>query len=164
VDKNIPALFRSLTQGVYVVGVYDGQDSNAFTASWLMQVSFDPIMLALSINPKHTSYKMLKNSGKFSVNVLAKEQIELAAHFGNPASSRKLSALSWNVYKTGTPVLSNALAYFECQLDHETDAGDHRLVLGRVVNGELIDCEAVPLTYQDTGSMDGAHRLFPDAF
>ena len=161
---NIPALFRSLTQGIYVVGVSDGHDSNAFTASWVMQVSFAPMMLAVSVNPNHSSYKILKNSGKFSVNVLAKDQIELAAHFGSPASNRKLASVSWGVFKTGVPVLSQALAYFECQLDHETHAGDHRLVLGQVVNGELIDSDAVPMTYQDTGNMDGANRLFPDSF
>lgn len=163
-DKNIPALFKSLTQGIYVVGVADGHDSNAFTASWVMQVSFVPMMLALSINPNHSSYIMLKNSGKFSVNVLAKDQIELAEHFASPATHRKLSTVSWDVYKTGAPVLSNALAYFECQLDHETHAGDHRLVLGHVVNGELMNSSAAPMTYQDTGNMDGANRLFPDAF
>lgn len=163
-DKAIPALFRSLTQGIYVVGVSDGHDSNAFTASWVMQVSFTPMMLALSINPNHSSYKLLKHSGKFSVNVLAKDQVELAAHFGNPASSNKLSGISWGVFKTGAPVLSNALAYFECHFDHETPAGDHRLILGRVVSGELLQSDEVPLTYQDTGNMDGADRLFPDSF
>jgi len=52
------ALFKRLTQGVYVVGVAHGEKRNAFTAAWIMQVSFDPLLLALSINPQHSSYQL----------------------------------------------------------------------------------------------------------
>ena len=51
---SIAALFQRLTQGVYVVGVAYGELRNAFTAAWVMQVSFDPLLLALSINPRHS--------------------------------------------------------------------------------------------------------------
>ena len=60
--SSIAALFRTLTQGVYVVGVAHGDKRNAFTAAWVMQVSFDPPLLALSINPTHSSYRLLKEA------------------------------------------------------------------------------------------------------
>ena len=54
-DPGLAALFRRLTLGVYVVGVaHDGQ-RDAFTAAWLMQVSFEPLLLALSVNPANAS-------------------------------------------------------------------------------------------------------------
>src|SRR5712692_4190043 len=84
-DASIAALFQRLTQGVYVVGVAHGEVRNAFTAAWVMQVSFDPLLLALSINPHHSSYGLLKESRAFSVNVLKKGQLELAAHYGRSA-------------------------------------------------------------------------------
>ena len=49
------AFCQRLTQGVYVVGVAHGEVRNAFTAAWVMQVSFDPLLLALSINPHHSN-------------------------------------------------------------------------------------------------------------
>ena len=70
-------LFQLLTQGVYVVGVAHGGVCNAFTAAWVMQVSFDPLLLALSISPQHSSYALLKQGRAFSVNVLKKGQLEL---------------------------------------------------------------------------------------
>ena len=57
---SIAPLFQRLTQGVYVVGVAHGGVRNAFTAAWVMQVSFDPLLLTLSINPHHSSYRLLK--------------------------------------------------------------------------------------------------------
>ena len=85
-SRSIAALFQRLTQGVYVVGVAHGAVRNAFTAAWVMQVSFDPLLLTLSINPHHSSYQLLKEGRAFSVNVLKKGQLYLAEHYGQPAT------------------------------------------------------------------------------
>jgi hypothetical protein len=69
---SIAALFQRLTQGVYVVGVAHGEKRNAFTAAWVMQVSYDPLLLALSINSNHSAYWLRKEGRSFSVNVLKK--------------------------------------------------------------------------------------------
>jgi flavin reductase (DIM6/NTAB) family NADH-FMN oxidoreductase RutF len=164
VSDSIAALFQRLTQGVYVVGVAHGQVRNAFTAAWVMQVSFDPLLLALSINPQHSSYGLLKQGQAFSVNVLKKGQLELAAHFGRPARADKLALAEWTTGRTGAPLLREALAWFECQLVGELPAGDHVLMLGNVIDGKLLDSKAEPMAYRETGAMDGALALFPDAF
>ena len=161
----VAALFQRLTQGVYVVGVAHGEARNAFTAAWVMQVSFDPLLLALSINPHHSSYGLLKEGRAFSVNVLKKGQLELAAHYGQPASAdKKFTLTEWTTDRSGLPLLREALAWFECQVVGEHPAGDHALVLGRVINGKLLDSQAEPMSYRETGAMDGASALFPDVF
>lgn len=155
-------LFRLLSCGVYVIGVTDGNQYNAFTAAWVIQVSFQPLLLALSINPHHRSYAMLKAGGSFTVNVLGREQLALARHFAAPIADR-LAKLPWRPGKTGAPILSQALAYLECHLEENYPAGDHRLILGRAVGGALLN-PGEPLLYRDTDDMDGASRLFPDRF
>jgi flavin reductase (DIM6/NTAB) family NADH-FMN oxidoreductase RutF len=161
---SIAALFQRLTQGVYVVGVAHGEIRNAFTAAWVMQVSFDPLLLALSINPHHSSYGLLKEGRAFSVNVLKKGQLELAARYGRPANpEKKLALTEWTRGRTGLPLLLGSLAWFECRVVGEHPAGDHVLVLGKVIDGKLLDSEAEPMTYR-TGAMDGASALFRDGF
>jgi flavin reductase (DIM6/NTAB) family NADH-FMN oxidoreductase RutF len=155
-------LFSFLSCGVYVIGVTDGTQYNAFTAAWVMQVSFNPLLLALSINPKHRSYAMLKAGESFTVNVLGKEQLELARHFASPIADR-LAKLPWRPGKTGAPILSQALAYLECRLEENYPAGDHRLILGRAVGGAVLR-PGEPLLYRDTDDMDGASRLYPEQF
>jgi flavin reductase (DIM6/NTAB) family NADH-FMN oxidoreductase RutF len=161
---SIASLFSCLTVGVYVVGVAHGATRNAFTAAWVMQVSFDPLLLALSINPRHSSYGLLKQRGAFSVNVLKKNQLELASHFGEPASAGKLASIEWTPGRTGVPLLNQCLAWFECRVKDEHPAGDHVVVLGSVIDGRLLDSKAEPMIYRDTGAMDGATDLFPDSF
>ncbi len=163
-SDSIAALFQRLTQGVYVVGVAHGETRNAFTAAWVMQASFDPLLLALSINPRHSSYGLLKLGRVFSVNVLKKGQLELAAHYGRPARADKLASMDWTTGRAGAPLLREALAWFECQVVGEHPAGDHVLVLGKVIDGKLLDSKAEPMAYRETGAMDGASALFPDVF
>ena len=164
--ETVAALFRRLTQGVYVVGVSDGQQRDAFTAAWIMQASFDPLLLAVSINPDNASYELLHASGWFTVNVLKQDQLDLARHFGTKSGRDrdKLARVRTRPGQAGSPILEEALAYFECALEGRTRAGDHELVLGRVVNGKILDPKATPLTYAETDDMDGSSALYPGSF
>jgi flavin reductase (DIM6/NTAB) family NADH-FMN oxidoreductase RutF len=156
-------LFRRLTAGVYVVGVADGGRRNAFTAAWLMQVSFDPLLLALSVNPGHASFPLLVGGGGFAVSVLSRDQLDLARHFGTRSGREtdKLAGVSWRAGRTGAPILAGAVAYLECRLTGRIPAGDHEIVIARPVAGEILLPDAVPLTYADTGDLDGSRELYP---
>ena len=160
-NASTAALFKTLTQGVYLIGVAHGE-RKAITAAWVMQVSFDPVLLALSINPLHSSYRLLIEGGAFSVSVLKQEQLALAARFGDRARGDELSEREWTTGSLGLPVLRDGLAFFECRFLYECPAGDHVLAVGEVVNGKVLDSRAKPLSYRDTGDMDGASALFPD--
>lgn len=159
-------LFHRITVGVYVVGVADGQRRDAFTAAWIMQASFNPLILAVSINPDNASYELLHASGGFTVNVLKRGQLDLARRFGTRSGrdEDKLAGIRSHPGRRGTPILDDALAYFDCEVLGRTRAGDHELVLGRVVDGKILDPEAVPLSYAETGDMDGSAELYPGTF
>jgi len=160
-EKLLP-LFGNLTHGVYVIGVSAMGKKNAFTAAWVMQSSFDPPMLALSINPAHSSYPLLVAGGSFTVNVLGKQHRALALHFGTPRKQDKLASVNWREAGCGAPVLVAALAWFECSVVGELASGDHVLVLGKVVDGGLLDVEGSPLYYREVSGFDSSSHLLPD--
>ena len=164
--SEIAALFHRLSYGVYVVGVADGDRRDGFTAAWVMQASFDPLLLALSINSSNASYELLHAGGGFTVNVLKQGQLDLARRFGTRSGRNedKLAGVRWRPGRSGAPILEQALAYFDCELAGRHRAGDHELVLGRVVEGKILDPGAAPLTYADTGDMDGSADLYPTSF
>lgn len=159
-SENIADLCRLISHGVYVIGVRDGEKTNAFTAAWVMQVSFDPVMLALSINPEHYSYRLLESGRCCSVNILGREQMNLAEYFGRSAAD-KMAGHSWQKARTGAPVLSESLAYFDCELSHFTDAGDHHIAVLRVVDAAVLRRGPLML-YSQTGDMDGSSELYPE--
>lgn len=164
--SDMTELFHRLTLGVYVIGVADGERRDAFTAAWVMQVSFDPLLLALSINPGNASHPLLHAGRGFTVNVLRKGQLELARRLGTESGRDhdKLAGLGWRRGRTGAPVLEDALAYFDCELRDSLRAGDHELVVGRVIDGRLLARDAKPMAYADTGDMDGSGPLYPASF
>jgi flavin reductase (DIM6/NTAB) family NADH-FMN oxidoreductase RutF len=159
-------LFRRLTNGVYVIGVSHDGRSDAFTAAWLSQVSFNPLLLSLSVNPENFSYRLLKQSRIFAVSILKRSQLDLARHFGcqSGAHTDKLAGQRWRRGTLGAPVLVEAAAYLECRVVGTMPAGDHELILGQVTQGELLDPEAESLLYADTGDMDGSSALYPETF
>lgn len=152
------ALFKSISHGVYVVGVTDGTHQNAFTAAWVMQVSFDPLLLAISINPEHYSYQLLRLGGVCSVNVLGQHQQDIAEHFGRSVKD-KMAGFQWQRDQTGAPILSESLAYFDCRVSHYTDAGDHKIAVCKVVAAAKLN-EGRPMLYNETGDMDGSSELY----
>jgi flavin reductase (DIM6/NTAB) family NADH-FMN oxidoreductase RutF len=164
--SDIPALFQRLTQGVYVIGVADGERRDAFTAAWVMQASFDPLLLALSVNPDNASHPILHSGRSFTVNVLRRGQLELARRFGTRSGrdEDKLADTAWRPGRRGAPILRDALAWLECELQTTVVAGDHELVLGLVTDGAIQAAEAEPMTYAETGAMDGSAALYPERF
>jgi flavin reductase (DIM6/NTAB) family NADH-FMN oxidoreductase RutF len=164
--NQVEALFRRLSSGVYVVGAAHDGAQNAFTAAWVMQVSYDPLLLALSINREHATYPLVHASRAFSVSVLKSGALDLARRFGTRSGreENKLAGIAWRPGKSGAPVLDDALAYFDCQVTHSTPAGDHELIVARVVDGRTLDPNATPMLYVETGNLDDSSSLFPAFF
>jgi flavin reductase (DIM6/NTAB) family NADH-FMN oxidoreductase RutF len=161
-SASLVALMRRLTLGVYVVGVCHDGRANAFTACSVMPVSFDPPLLALAIGHAHASAPMLRASRHFSINVLAQGQLQTAQHFGASSGREhdKLAGVAWRADPSGAPLLMDALASLSCEVQAGMRAGDHELFVARVTRGSVQAAEAAPLTYADTGDMDGSADLY----
>jgi len=99
----------------------------------------------------------------FVVNVLGHGQLELARHFGTQSAREvdKLTGIAWRPARTGAPILADALAFFDCELTGHLPAGDHEILLDRVIDGALLMPDAPPLSNAETGDMDGSSALYP---
>jgi len=166
INSSMVALFRKLTLGVYVIGVTDGVNRDAFTASSVTQVSYSPLMLSLAINPEHAAYGLLMTGRTWTINVLRDNQIELARRFGTASRPgfNKMNGMTWGSGRLGAPFLIAGLAYFDCKLAAEYPAGDHKIIVGHVINGKLLATQADPLSYADTGNLDQSAQLYPSRF
>lgn len=144
---------RKIPHGVYIVGVKQDAQLNAFTATWVTQVSFTPPLVALGIKKDSHSFEMIKQSRVFTVNLLGKDQKSVAEHFVKPATvlGEKLKDVRHRPGKTGAPVLEEALAYLECEVrEIANQQGDHAVVIGEVIEAGVHRDEPA-LTLMDTG-------------
>ncbi len=144
---------RKIPHGVYVIGLQQNGQLNAFTATWLTQVSFTPPLVALGVRKDSHSIEMIKQSRVFAVSLLGKDQKAVAEHFVKPSTvaGEKLQGISHRPGKTGAPVLDDAIAYFECEVrEIANEQGDHAIIIGEVVEAGVRRDEPA-LTLMDTG-------------
>lgn len=148
-----------ITQGVYVISVKNGLTENAFTAAWVMQVSFQPLLICFSINPKHYSYQLLQADKVCCISVLSAKQASLAKHFGQSNTQDKMHGQQWLKTQSGTSALAESLAYFDCLVDYDVVAGDHKLVVCQVLESVILNAGS-PMLYRDTNNMDGSSKFY----
>jgi flavin reductase (DIM6/NTAB) family NADH-FMN oxidoreductase RutF len=141
-DKNVLAVLKRLEYGVYIVTMGKGETGNAFTASWVTQVSSDPVLLAVAIHNKHQSARLLNDQASFVINLIPAEGEAVARTYYGPAESgyEKLKASNIsNSPNSGNPIISGAAAYLECKILYRIAVGNHTLFVGEVVGGASIN-------------------------
>jgi flavin reductase (DIM6/NTAB) family NADH-FMN oxidoreductase RutF len=145
-------VLRLFTYGLYAVGVAHEDDRNMFTANWLTQVSFEPPLLALSVENDSHSIGLLRQSGVFAVSVLGEDQREEAGILGKRWKLRpdKIESVAYRLGSAGCPILRDALGAVECRVIGSMPAGDSTIFLAEVVNVEL-QREGTPLTMAAAG-------------
>ena len=109
-------------------------------------VSLDPPLVAFFAGKSSTTYPSIEAAGHYCVNVLAEDQEEEARVFAGK-SDDKFAGIGWRPsVATGAPVLHGVLAWIDCRIDAIHDAGDHVIVVGRVLDLE-IGHEGGPLVF-----------------
>jgi flavin reductase (DIM6/NTAB) family NADH-FMN oxidoreductase RutF len=136
--------------GVTIVTTDGAAGRFGVTVSAFSSVSAEPPMVLVCINRSSPVSDALAVNGCFAVNVLSTSQQGLANTFaGNPdrGTPYDFGAGRWHVSATSAPVLSGAIAGFDCALATTIEAGTHRIFIGRVVG--VTNTTADPLLYSN---------------
>ena len=123
--------------GVAVVTAPCEGDPIGMTVNSFTSVSLDPPLVLFSAARTLLGLQKLLDAPSFGINVLRDEQIELSNRFAK-AASEKWAGLSFDIGpRLGCPLIQSALARFECLPYANYDAGDHILIVARVVAFEI---------------------------
>jgi flavin reductase (DIM6/NTAB) family NADH-FMN oxidoreductase RutF len=149
-----PAHFRRVlgchATGIGVVTARTEEDEPVGMAvTSFTSVSLDPPLVAFCPDRKSTTWPQIERAGRFCVNLLAEEQGGACRSFGSTGGD-KFAGIDWRVSQNGVPVIEGALASIECEVHSVLEAGDHFIVLGRVLAMESSD-ERAPLLFFRSG-------------
>lgn len=131
-----PGHFRSvlshLPTGVTVITAY-GEDGAplGMAANSVTSVSLDPPLILLCPAKSSTTWPAIRAASGFCINVMAGHHEEVTRRFAAKGVDR-WAGLEYAERPTG-PALEGAVAWIECRPHAEHDAGDHTIVVGRVV-------------------------------
>ena len=117
---------------VIIAGAVDGEPVG-LTVQSFTSLSLDPPLVSFAVGRSSSTWPKLREAGSFSVNILAEDQEALCRIFATSGAD-KFSGVGWRAGATGAPILEDVLGWVECHIEAEHDAGDHALVLGRVVD------------------------------
>ncbi len=117
-----------------------------FTAQSFVALSLDPELVAVCPANSSDSWPSIARSNAFCVNFLKSTQADLSTRFAQTGTD-KFDGIAWHGRATGSPVLDSSIAYVDCSLVREIEAGDHSIAIGRVEDLGLIDSNASPLLF-----------------
>jgi flavin reductase (DIM6/NTAB) family NADH-FMN oxidoreductase RutF len=137
-----------MSYGIYVLTTHYKEEINGMIASWVSQISFDPLLIMVSVHPNRYSHHLIEQSGCFALHILDKEQTPFMSRFKGPEPGNKFLSLQWEKGKTGCPILKNCIAYLDCRLKTSYAPGNHTLFIGEVVDGQMFS-NGVPLSTSD---------------
>ncbi|MDK3018913.1 flavin reductase family protein [Pseudodonghicola flavimaris] len=131
-----PRVFRDAL-GHYASGitVITGRQDAApvgFTCQSFYSVSLEPPLISFSVKQASNSWPRIRPSGRFAVNMLSADQEALSNGFASSSGDR-WSGVDWTESAAGNPLIAGALLQIDCEIFAEHEAGDHRLVIGRVL-------------------------------
>jgi len=147
-----PVIKRSLGQmikGVEVVGAHHDGVSRAFCSHWVTQVSFDEPIVMSSVSPKHDTFPLMVASGRFSVSILAGDQVAQGQYFSYPGRKFRYIADEYldELPETRLPVVKNCIAWLRCEIFQQMTMVDHELFFARVVEVGPGRLKEPPLLY-----------------
>jgi len=140
-----PEILNSVTwtipNALCLIGSRSGDEWNGMTQSWVTQVSMDPVLIAIGVDRKAVTNRLIREGGTFSVNLWDREDTGVFRKFSKPAL-REGSTLNGRPVRegsTGVPVFDEAVAWLECRLWQTVEFNTHDLFLGEVVNAGFRD-------------------------
>ena len=126
--------------GVTIVTTSDGQQNAGVTANSFSSVSLDPPLVLWSIAKTSQSLAIFQSAARFAINVLAANQMELAARFARSGPD-KFEGVAWRPGLGGVPIFPGTAATFECTRHAIVEAGDHFVLMGQVERYTRSDLE-----------------------
>jgi flavin reductase (DIM6/NTAB) family NADH-FMN oxidoreductase RutF len=103
------------------------------TANAVAAVSLDPLLLLVCLASASETHAHVLESNAFAVNLLDARSEDLARRFSSGDRESRFEDLRIRVEVTGSPVLENALGWLDCRVSDVLEAGDHTIVVGRVM-------------------------------
>jgi flavin reductase len=149
-ERDFLRALASLTTGIYVLTVRDGERRHGMSSSWVTQVSGAPPLLMAAVDQRHHTHEILARTGSFALNIVGERGKHLENYFYSAASRQpdNLASVGYDDSPAGLPYLRDAAASLECHICAHHPAGDHTLFVAEITHA-VVRSDERPLTSLD---------------
>lgn len=139
-----PAMINRVTwlipNALALIGSRHGDEWNGMTASWITQLSMEPVMIGVGIDNKAVTHRLISGAGAFSVNLWSAQDTRVFVKFSKPAVKDGMTLNRRPIREgvTGVPIFEEAIAWIECEVRQAIDFGTHTLFAGGLVDAGTV--------------------------
>lgn len=148
------AVMRQLAGSVTVITTESDGQLHGFTATAVCSVCATPPTILIVVNKSARTHPHIDRRGVFAVNILAANQKGIAEHFATKGDNQ-FSLVDFTLSTRGVPLINDAAAHLECEIESRVEVATHTIFVGRVI-GTDAECTA-PLIYHDARYGQVAH-------
>lgn len=146
-----------IPSGLFIItSISENGEKDGYLASWVQQVSFDPLMIAFTISDSRPGYKKIKSGGVFSINVVGEHETQYMRHFwkGYAPGEGPFGEIKHEVSSNGGLIISDAKSTIECKMTSSTKPGDHEVIFAEVVASHVQNEESKPKVHIRKSGLD----------
>lgn len=140
-----------IPSGLFIVAVSDPETKaiDGYLASWIQQISFNPMIVALAIKPGRPAYDLIKAGNAFAINVVGDHDKSYLKHFwkGYDPSQNPFTELAHHFGQFNGVVLDQAKASIECVMLSSVKPGDHEVIFAEVKASHVMNEESKPMVH-----------------
>ena len=118
--------------GVVIVTALDGEEPVGMACNSFTSVSLEPPLVLFCAAKSSSTWPRLRTSGKWAANFLDEDAEAVCRLFAEKGADR-FAHIAFGPGRTGSPIFDDSLAFVDCETIAEHDAGDHFIVVGKVV-------------------------------
>ena len=151
-DELVNRLTWKIPNALALIGSRAGDERNGMTASWISQLSMEPVLIGVAVENTAVTHRLITDGGSFTVNLWDAEQTRVFVKFSKPAAyaDGTLNGRPVTEATTGAPVFTEAIAWLDCEVRHALDLGTHTLFVGELVDGGINDDDPRAAAMSDT--------------
>ena len=151
-DELVNQVTWKIPNALALIGSRSGDEWNGMTASWVTQVSMEPVLIGVGVDNKAVTHRLISEGGSFTVNLWSAEDTRVFVKFSKPAihEDNTLNDRPVREARTGAPIFEEAIAWLDCEVRQAIDLGTHTFFVGAVVDAGVRDPDARAATIGDT--------------
>ena len=151
-DQLVNRLTWKIPNALALIGSRSGDERNGMTASWITQLSMEPVLIGVGVDNTAVTHRLISEGGSFTVNLWDAAETRVFVKFSKPATyaDGTLNGRPVREATTGAPVFTEAIAWMDCEVRHAIDLGTHTLFVGELVDGDINVDEARSASMSDT--------------
>jgi steroid delta-isomerase-like uncharacterized protein len=133
------AIHRANATSVMIVTTLVNGKPRGLAVNAFASISLTPPMILVCVARTSATYPALFTSDAFAVNVLSRDQADVARTFAASGDEKKFDGIAWRPGVSGVPILEGTCGYFEAEMRERAQAMTHTIFIGHVVAAEQYD-------------------------